>query len=381
MGLPPVTKRAHSSPRHGNQKSLLCLVAALLLGCSGNGPAEPYECTVRVEGRCWSQLGLDGQWIDALSHTEWGLYAGTRENGVYRLDPQRDQWQALGLDHAIPSSILLVPGPTKRLLVGIEPFSDEQTPAAVFASEDQGRTWTEWDGGLAAQHDFRAWASSLAFDPADPNRLFMGELYSVVRSIDGGRTWGYVWPDTSRLAAGGSIEDIVTASDGSGRMWAAGQSSLFSAAILRSDDGGETWHHIDPLPGDENGVSALVPDPRHADGIWAAMGAGLGGVMHSADAGATWRWVLNIWGRGQVYDLTRVDNALFAVTSENFRQSPDGVGLPVADLGFYRSLDWGMSWETIGVPPGVSGGLRVAQDARDGLFIGTASSGVWHVVP
>jgi hypothetical protein len=353
----------------------------VLLGCSGSDPVGPHQCTERVEGRCWTRLGLVGQWIDALEYTEWGLYAGSRLGGLIWFDARTGGWVERGLDHAIPSSILLVPGPTTRLLVGVTPYSDEQTAAAVFASVDQGRTWTEWDGGLAARYDFRAWAYSLAFDPQDPNRLFMGEIYSVARSRDGGQTWGYVWPDTVRLASGSAISTIVPAAARPGRMWAGGQSAIFSSAVLRSDDRGETWHHIDPLPGDENAVSGLVADPRNPDGVWASMGAGLGGVMYSGDAGATWEWVLKTWGRGQVYDMTRVGNALFAVAAENFRDPPGPIGLPDADLVLYRSLDWGGTWDTIAAPPDTDGGLRVTHDARGDLYIGTASSGVWHVTP
>lgn len=360
------------------RRYLWCVLTVLLLTCSGRDPVGPYECTMRIENRCWTQLGLEGQWIHALADTEWGLYAGTRENGVFRFSPQTREWEPLGLDHAIVSSILFVPGSPRRLLVGVSPYSDEQTAAAVFASEDRGRTWVAWDGGLAARLGNRAWAYSLALDPADASRVFMGQSYPLMRSTDGGRTWLYVWG--SEDIFGNGINSIAVSPSQDGRVWAGGRTGVFAAAILRSEDGGENWRYIDPLPGDENEVSAVVIDPRNPDALWAAMSAGRGGVLYSSDAGVTWQWVLTIWERGVIADLALANGVLYAVAAENFRPAPDGQSM-LSDLGLYRSPDWGISWDTLPVPQGVSGGYRITRSAGGGLLIGTMANGVWHVTP
>src|SRR5690625_7963100 len=68
---------------------------------------------------CWIQIGLEQQWVTDVIHTEEGLYAGTRDDGVFRYDPHTLTWESLGLDHAVISSLLLFPGSKGLLLAGI----------------------------------------------------------------------------------------------------------------------------------------------------------------------------------------------------------------------------------------------------------------------
>jgi hypothetical protein len=318
-------------------------------------------------------LGLDGQWIHSLASTEWGLFAGTREQGVFRWR-SGESWEPLGLDHAIVSSILYVPASPTRLLVGVSPYSDEQTEAAIFASVDRGRTWIGWDDGLAARKENRGWAFSLALDPGDPNRLFMGQSASIMRSRNAGLTWEYVFGDDD--VAGGGIRSIVVSPRQDGRVWAGGQGAIFSPVIARSDDFGDSWQFLNPSPSGDNVVTALLLDPRQGDGVWAGMG---GGVMYSSDAGTSWQWVLRLQG-GLVGDLTLLDDSLYAVAIENIRPSPDGTG-ELSDLGLYRSSDWGATWEKLPTPPGISGGFRIVGHRSGGLLIGTTANGVWHFEP
>lgn len=198
-------------------KTFHCVAIGLaVLGCSDGLGSR--GCTLRLESGCWTHLGLEGHWVTALADTPWGLFAGTGDAGVFRFDSNAGSWQALGLDHAVAWSMLFVPGPTPRLLVGMRNRAEERTPAAVFATEDRGRTWLPWDGGLAEQHDNREWAYSLAMDPGDAARLYMGQSASILRSTDGGRSWQYVSGDADMTANG--VNAIVISPARDGRVWA-----------------------------------------------------------------------------------------------------------------------------------------------------------------
>lgn len=123
-------------------------------------------------------------------------------------------------------------------MVGLQPRADEQTEAAVFATEDAGATWKPWDGGLAARFGFRAWAHSLASDPLNPERLFMGQSSSILRSEDGGESWRYVLGNENLQGLG--INSIVVSANSDRGVWAGGQTAFFAAAVLRSRDSGDT---------------------------------------------------------------------------------------------------------------------------------------------
>ena len=353
------------------RKAVLTLLCVPLVACSDS--TGPAECTAVVEDRCWTALGLDGQWIHALASTEWGLFAGTREQGVFRWR-SGTSWEALGLDHAIVSSILYVPASPARLLVGVSPYSDETTEAAVFSSVDRGQTWVAWDDGLAARKGNRGWAYSLALDPSDPNKLFMGQSAPIMRSLNAGQTWQYVYGNDD--IAGGGIGSIMVSPRQDGRVWAGGQTALLSGTIRRSDDNGENWQFFNPTPNSDNQVSALVLDPRHADGIWAGMGVQ---IMYSGDAGNSWGLVLRP-EFSSVADLMLLDGVLYAVGAVNTDLVPSNMG-PVSELGLYRSSDWGATWEPMAAPVELSGGFRIVGDGSGGLLIGTTASGVWHLAP
>jgi len=327
-------------------------------------------------------LGPDGQWVTAIASTEWGVYVGTHDDGVFWLDPSSNHWLPLGLDHAIVSSIVFVPGPTKRLLVGVMPYAEETTAAAVFASEDRGRSWIPWDGGLAASQGYRAWSYSLAVDPGNPARLYAGGNYSVRRSEDGGFFWQTVWG--IEPGAGGGINGIAVSPRGDGTVWAGGESGISFAALLRSRDSGQSWQLFFPNPREqegiieENGIHSLAVDPTQPERLF--VGMKFGWVMRSLDAGTTWQPSLRAADHaGFVLAMTYVGSALFAATSENFRPPSGGVGPPITDLGLYRTVDGGETWERLEVPATARGGEALGHDSVGALLIGTRGGGVWRL--
>ncbi|GIW51493.1 MAG: hypothetical protein KatS3mg081_0848 [Gemmatimonadales bacterium] len=355
------------------------LLASLAVGCGSYVP-EPIDCDAVLGGACWSDLGLKGQPVGALAETPWGLFAGTDHNGIFRFDEGARHWIPLGLDHASISSIVFVPGEPDRLFVGVRPYADEQTDAAVFKSEDRGETWTPSDGGLALRSGRRFWAYSLAVLATQPPTLLMGGPGgTVLRSDSGGSVWSFVLGSADWWGPG--VTSIVVSPRRAGRVWAGGTAAVFLPYVLRSDDFGETWQQFFISRNVENAVFALSVDPWNPDVLWAGL---WGGVARSDDGGRTWAFSLLLpdpefpLPSSLVAGLSVARGVLYAASVEHVKH-PDGrIG---TRLGLYAARDGGMRWDTLPVPPGVQGAHSMITDSQGRLLIGTAGSGVWRVVP
>jgi hypothetical protein len=349
-----------------------CLWAVLApASCSRNEPFAPARCTETVGNRCWLRLGLEGEWVTALAVTDWGLYAGTRDHGLFRFDSAAGGWQPLGLSHAVVTSILFVPGAQSQLLVSVAPQGRDTVSAVVYSSRDGGLTWLPHDGGIAASESYHAMAQSLARDPVDPNVLFLGRSYPILRSLNGGTTWEYVFGNPN--IAGAGIYSIAIPVVRSTRIWAAGQSGVLRAVVFRSDDDGVTWQVISPPQWIGNLAIRIVPDSLNPDAVLVGMG---GGVQESMDAGADWQPVLSIPGTAVVMGLVQQAGMVWAASTEESLLSS---GELTFRLGLYSSRDRGSSWDSIPVPPDAAGATDLLLD-RAGRPIVATQSGVWRLV-
>ena len=132
-------------------------------------------------------------------------------------------------------------------------------------------------------------AQCLAADPSDPDTCFAGlREAGVRRTRDGGETW-----DDCGLPEPGVFSLAVSAADG------AVYAGCEPSRLFRSDDGGDTWRALDtlldlpsrptwsfpPRPWTSH-VRWIAPSPNDADLL--LVGIELGGLMRSTDGGETW---------------------------------------------------------------------------------------------
>ncbi len=121
------------------------------------------------------------------------LYAGTQGNGVLRSEDQGRTWQPAGLAGQIVKALAVSRTEPATIYAGTK-------PALVFVSHDDGVTWTElaafrrirsrWFWFSPAEPPFSAYVQGIALSPTDPKVILVGvEAGAVVRSEDGGQTW------------------------------------------------------------------------------------------------------------------------------------------------------------------------------------------------
>ena len=149
------------------------------------------------------------------------------------------------------------------------------------------RTMTSLDG---------SGAQCVAVDPTDSNRVFVGTFDAgVYRTRDAGESWERVnhgLPHQRVLSIAVSPSRRV---DGMQAVYAGTEPSR----LYRSDDDGETWQDMRALTDLPSAPSWSFPPrpwtshvrwiaPHHDDPDLLFAGIELGGVMRSADGGATW---------------------------------------------------------------------------------------------
>lgn len=363
--------------------SRIALVFAVLLSACDDDPVgtlDPEDCTVELDDACWTFLGLKERHVTALADTPWGLFAGTLEDGVFRYDPGAESWRPLGLDSSPVGSILFVPGSTPRLMVGMRPRGEHGVSAAVLATQDAGRTWLPWDGGLTERYDNRRQsAHALAMDPGDYDRLYMGQSASLLRSTDGGHTWQYVFGGPEFSGAGVSAISVSRARDG--HVWATATSGLGAGVIYRSENWGDSWEAVFPFTVGDYAISDLAVDERDPQRLWAAVSGRLSGIIRSEDSGKTWELVLS--KPHAFLTVLRDRQNLYAAGYTNLRVPPNGAPPHLSDLTLYRSTDGGLTWSDLAVPEEASGAWVASFDFKGRLLIGTrtAGGGVWRFQP
>jgi hypothetical protein len=377
---------------HARILGTLGLLVTIPIGCDGDGPMTPQDCTgVELDGICWTFLGLDNDWVVDIEVTPWGTFVSTLDRGIFRLDAG-GRWNALGPelwhDHLIADALLYVPSDPPRLLAGVRyrhGTREDTTIATVFASHDRGESWVPSDGGFAADapNPYRVYAEDLEVDPGDPRRVFMTFSWSgMLRSLDAGETWQLVLgrPDIF----GGYQPDIFIDPSRSGRIWVAQADAFGVPGVAASHDWGDTWGEGSRLKC--GGVTAeffayaLALDPNRTGRLWVGVD---GGVMWADDGGEAegdWRCDFFAAPKGAVVAFAELDRTLYAAAVFVELRFEDGGVTEITELGLYRAAD-GVTWDSLPVPPDAVGAtVGVADSANDRLLIGTRG-GLWAVRP
>lgn len=157
----------------------------------------------------------------------------------------------------------------------------------VFESRDNGYLWEPISPTATTSPftDGEIW--SVAVDPNDTDRIYVGARPAAFRSTDGGRTWEQMDTGISDECPIGTprITCLVVDPGERGTVWA----GVEVDGIHRSDDGGDTWEALDPIGptafhGDIHGLAV------RNGGTPTVVATTPFGMATSTDDGATWEW-------------------------------------------------------------------------------------------
>lgn len=203
-----------------------------------------------------------------------------------------------------------------------------QNENTLYAGSASGGLWRSYTAGVGKQ----AWGrvstgfpvlgvSAIAFAPGDSSTLYIGtgEVYNL---------------------AGSGIGAATRAQRGS-----------YGIGILKSEDGGQTWHKsLDWSANQERGVNVVRINPLNPKTIWAGTSEG---TYRSRDAGGTWE---QVHGVQMVTDLIihPADTQRVLISAGNFASE---------EHGLYLTTDSGQSWtkRTDGLPATFAGKAMLGQ--------------------
>jgi photosystem II stability/assembly factor-like uncharacterized protein len=187
------------------------------------------------------------------------VYAGTQGDGILRSDDGGKIWKPVGMAGQIVKAIAASPHQPGLVYAGGK-------PPVVFVSEDCGESWVELGAFRAKRQPFwftpaepgDPYVQAIALSPSEPGVILAGvEFGAVLRSEDGGETWS----DHRR----GAIRDCHTmtfhASDGGWVYESGGGGSVFS------DAAGRTWRRskgLSPRYGWACAADPAQPEVRYA---------------------------------------------------------------------------------------------------------------------
>lgn len=192
--------------------------------------------------------------------------------------------------------------------------------------------------------------------PGDPRIVYVGAASGGVwKSTDGGVTFEPIFDDQpvasiGDIALAPSNPEVVYVGTGEDNVR---NSVSYGNGVYRSNDGGETWHHVGLE--DTQTIGRVAVHPTDPDTVFvAAIGPIYGpsaarGVFRSRDGGGSWERVLSLdddHGAADVEIDPSNPNIMFA-TLWKFRRQPWTFTSGSDDGGVWRSRDGGSTWEKL----------------------------------
>jgi photosystem II stability/assembly factor-like uncharacterized protein len=232
------------------------------------------------------------------------------------------------------------------------------TPQAVFVA----RKAAHWSVETYLED---ARPESLALDPTDPTRLYVGTGRGLRRSADAGRHWETAGGEAARIA----VTAVAVSAPERGNLYAGTEPS----AVFRSEDRGDTWVELDgiktlpsapswsyPPQPDTHHVRWIEADPTQAGRVFVAIEAGA--LVRTLDGGRTWH--------------DRVPGGPIDTHTAATHPLAPGRIYSAAGDGYFESRDGGMTWvrQVEGLAHRYLVGVVVARGDPDTVLI-SASSG------
>jgi uncharacterized repeat protein (TIGR01451 family) len=263
----------------GSQSSQLTALAPVLE--SGNGLIAGVSNRIARSlngGASWTLTGYTSAVNDIVTDltattTAPSVYYASSAQTLKRSTDQGVNWTPIvsGLPGgSSPGIIAIAPSNQSILYAGPrDPLAPSVLGLGVYKSTNSGDAWTAANAGIADRA-----VTAIAIHPTNPDIVYIGTSFSLMKTVDGGATWTSLPWSTSL----GSLEILSITIDRQApdTVYVAGGLGLMSD-IGRSTDGGTTWVSLasaaTPFPW---GPTALAIDSTRPNTL--RVGSGWGGI-------------------------------------------------------------------------------------------------------
>jgi len=296
-----------------NNKSIRCITfgsddgKVVFAGTEGGGI---YKCSYGGENWGFKSKGITVSRIMSVDIDKANnIYVGTFMGGLFKSYDQGHTWLMKNPSNdEIPVwSIYSITHSQQKMFI-----STCIDGCALYGSADAAENWT-------CLGSFGWMMSIIKADPQNSDILYAAALG---KSVDGGITWRYIYPEGTN----GNISSIEILPNNSNIVFIV---TMFGE-IYKSNDGGESWLKIDetiPSENKDNLFGVIIVDSQNPNRIY----AGLKGVFKSEDGGLTWT-------------LLGLENE-YVKTIAIHPQIPDTIYVGTLDSGVFKSEDGGKSWQ------------------------------------
>ena len=343
------------------------LASAFLMIWGGLGPApltgQQFDPSL-FAGMRWRMIGpfRGGRAVTATGVPGQPnvFYFGAVGGGVWKTTDAGRVWTPIFDAEPIASigAVEVAPSDPNIIYVGAgeaDMRSDISYGNGMYKSVDAGATWTPI--GLEDSRQI----GRIVIHPNNPDVLFVAALghgygpnpeRGVLRSTDGGKTWGKVLFKDEDTGAIDLAFDPKNPQTIYAALWQTRRppwniyppSNGPGSGLYKSTDGGTTWNHLTGhgLPSEGLGRIGIAVAPSNPQRVYLIVDAKEGGVYRSDDGGQNWQRAdaeQRIWGRGWYFGGITADP-----------KDPDTVY--VANTSLYRSRDGGKTFDAIKGAPG-----------------------------
>lgn len=264
------------------------------------------------------------------------------------------QWSVLGPDGGDVRSLAYDPQNPDRVFLGT-------STGVIFVSDDGGHNWSRF-AKLGAGDDYVL--DHMAFDPQNSENIFVSawsvqdqNAGDIFRTRNGGKDWealpGMHGKSVRAMAVSASDNQVIVAGALDG--------------VYRSNDGGNNWQRISSNDGVVKNIESIAVDPKDPNVVYA-------GTWHLAwktsDGGANWQHI----NKGMIDDS---DVFSIIVSSAN----PSEV-FASACSGIYKSVSGGDQFEKIKGIPFTARRTRVLKQdpSNPAIVYAGTTEGLWKSV-
>jgi photosystem II stability/assembly factor-like uncharacterized protein len=264
------------------------------------------------------------------------------------------QWSVLGPDGGDVRSLAYDPHNPDRVFLGT-------STGVIFVSDDGGHNWSRF-AKLGAGDDYVL--DHMAFDPQNSKNIFVSawsvqdqNAGDIFRTRNGGKDWealpGMHGKSVRAMAVSASDNKVIVAGALDG--------------VYRSNDGGNNWQRISSNDGVVKNIESIAVDPKDPNIVYA-------GTWHLAwktsDGGANWQHI----NKGMIDDS---DVFSIIVSSAN----PSEV-FASACSGIYKSVSGGDQFEKIKGIPFTARRTRVLKQdpSNPAIVYAGTTEGLWKSV-